>query len=162
MPNVEASYTAYSESGYWSVYVGTENKNIDKSVNLIAKELKLLRTKLIDPIALEHAKEQLKGHIALSLDSNLEVMFNLAKNILIFNRVDSVKEIYDQIDQITANDIQNPKPHPETFLKCAELMGVNPKECMVFEDGILGMKAAAEAGMLVVDVNDYFKMEFTV
>jgi HAD superfamily hydrolase (TIGR01509 family) len=98
----------------------------------------------------------------LSLDSNLEVMFNLAKNILIFNRVDSVKEIYDQIDQITANDIQNPKPHPETFLKCAELMGVNPKECMVFEDGILGMKAAAEAGMLVVDVNDYFKMEFTV
>ena len=63
---------------------------------------------------------------------------------------------------ITANDIQNPKPHPETFLKCAELMGVNPKECMVFEDGILGMQAAAEAGMLVVDVNDYFKMEFTV
>jgi len=63
---------------------------------------------------------------------------------------------------ITANDIQNPKPHPETFLKCAELMGVNPKECMVFEDGILGMKAAAEAGMLVVDVNDYFKMDFTV
>jgi beta-phosphoglucomutase family hydrolase len=63
---------------------------------------------------------------------------------------------------ITANDIQNPKPHPETFLKCAELMGVNPKECIVFEDGILGMQAAAEAGMLVVDVNDYFKMEFTV
>ena len=105
--NVEASYTAYSESGYWSIYVGTENKNIDKSVNLIAKELKLLRTKLIDPVALEHAKEQLKGHIALSLDSNLEVMFNLAKNILIFNRVDSVKEIYYQIDQITANDIQS-------------------------------------------------------
>lgn len=63
---------------------------------------------------------------------------------------------------VTSNDIKNPKPHPETFLKCASLMGVNPKECMVFEDGILGMQAAEIAGMHVVDVNDYFKMEFSV
>ena len=63
---------------------------------------------------------------------------------------------------ITADDILNPKPHPETFLKCAKLMGVSPKDCVVFEDGILGMQAAKEAGMMVVDVNDYFKMEFTI
>ena len=63
---------------------------------------------------------------------------------------------------ITSNDIENPKPHPETFLKCAELMKVNPKECIVFEDGILGMQAAKTAGMQVIDVNDYFKMEFIV
>jgi len=61
---------------------------------------------------------------------------------------------------ITSNDITNPKPHPETFLKCAELMKVQPKDCIVFEDGILGIEAAKEAGMMVVDVNDYFKMEF--
>lgn len=63
---------------------------------------------------------------------------------------------------ITSNDIENPKPHPETFLKCAELMKINPKDCIVFEDGILGMQAAETAGMQVVDVNNYFKMEFTV
>ncbi|AMC11354.1 phosphatase [Lutibacter profundi] len=63
---------------------------------------------------------------------------------------------------ITANDIENPKPHPETFLKCAELMGVHPMNCVVFEDGILGIQAAKEAGMMVVDVNDYYKMEFTI
>ena len=63
---------------------------------------------------------------------------------------------------ITANDIEKPKPDPETFLKCADLMGVNPKECVVFEDGILGMQAAESVGMLVIDVNDYFKMEFTI
>ena len=61
---------------------------------------------------------------------------------------------------ITSNDITNPKPHPETFLKCAELMKVQPKDCIVFEDGILGIEAAKEAGMMVVDVNDYFKVEF--
>jgi beta-phosphoglucomutase family hydrolase len=63
---------------------------------------------------------------------------------------------------ITADDIINHKPHPETFLKCAELMGVKPQDCVVFEDGILGMNAAAEAGMMVIDVNDYFKVSFVV
>ncbi|MDF1518305.1 MAG: beta-phosphoglucomutase family hydrolase [Lutibacter sp.] len=63
---------------------------------------------------------------------------------------------------ITADDIINHKPHPETFLKCAKLMGVKPQECVVFEDGILGMNAAEEAGMMVVDVNDYFKVAFEV
>ncbi|WP_299527709.1 HAD family phosphatase [uncultured Lutibacter sp.] len=63
---------------------------------------------------------------------------------------------------ITSNDISNPKPHPETFLKCAELMKVHPHNCVVFEDGILGIEAAKEAGMMVIDVNDYYKMEFTI
>jgi beta-phosphoglucomutase family hydrolase len=63
---------------------------------------------------------------------------------------------------ITADDVQNFKPAPDTFLKCAELMGVDAKDCVVFEDGILGMQAAETAGMMVVDVNDYFKIEFSV
>ncbi len=63
---------------------------------------------------------------------------------------------------ITADDISNPKPHPETFLKCADFMGVKPEDCVVFEDGILGMQAAEAAGMIVIDVNEYFKLEFTV
>ncbi len=63
---------------------------------------------------------------------------------------------------ITANDIQQPKPHPETFLKCAELMGIEPKDCLVFEDGILGIQAAKTAGMMAIDVNDYFEMVFII
>ncbi len=53
---------------------------------------------------------------------------------------------------VTSNDVENCKPHPETFLKCAELMKVKPEECQVFEDGDLGIKAAKKAGMLVTDV----------
>jgi beta-phosphoglucomutase family hydrolase len=62
---------------------------------------------------------------------------------------------------ITADDVLNFKPEPDTFLKCAQLMGVEPKDCVVFEDGILGIQAAETAGMMVIDVNDYFKMEFS-
>ncbi len=59
---------------------------------------------------------------------------------------------------VASEDVRNYKPHPETFLKCAELMGVNPVDCEVFEDGILGMKAAETAGMMVVDVTNYYEV----
>jgi len=57
---------------------------------------------------------------------------------------------------VTSEDVSNFKPHPETFLKCAELMGVAPSDCEVFEDGLLGIQAARTAGMMVVDVTEYY------
>ena len=56
---------------------------------------------------------------------------------------------------VTATDVTHFKPHPETFLKCAELMEVDPADCLVFEDGVPGIKAAETAGMQVVDVTQY-------
>lgn len=67
--------------------------------------------------------------------------------------------LQDYIDiMVTSEDVENFKPHPETFLKCAELMGVEPRFCEVFEDGILGMQAARTAGMMVVDVTAYYEV----
>lgn len=57
---------------------------------------------------------------------------------------------------ITANDVENFKPHPETFLKCATLMGVEPKFIEVFEDGDLGIEAALNAGMVATDVREWY------
>jgi HAD superfamily hydrolase (TIGR01509 family) len=59
---------------------------------------------------------------------------------------------------VTSEDVSNFKPHPETFLKCAELMGVAPVDCEVFEDGVLGIQAARTAGMMVVDVTEYYNV----
>jgi beta-phosphoglucomutase family hydrolase len=56
---------------------------------------------------------------------------------------------------VTADDVLNHKPHPDTFLKCAELMGVDPEYCQVFEDGIQGMQAARTAGMMITDVRPF-------
>ncbi|PIB33945.1 hypothetical protein BFP72_00100 [Reichenbachiella sp. 5M10] len=56
---------------------------------------------------------------------------------------------------VTATDVSQFKPHPETFLKCAELIQIAPKDCVVFEDGKPGMVAAETAGMQVVDVTQY-------
>ncbi len=59
---------------------------------------------------------------------------------------------------VSYEDVKNYKPHPETFLKCAEQMGVKPVDCEVFEDGRLGIEAARNAGMMVVDVTEYYEV----
>ena len=56
---------------------------------------------------------------------------------------------------VTARDVKNFKPAPDTFLLCAERMGVAPEFCQVFEDGEPGILAAKNAGMIVTDVRGY-------
>lgn len=63
-------------------------------------------------------------------------------------------EIYDWFGAIVGADcIENPKPAPDTYLRAAELIGVDPRRCHAFEDTKLGMEAARNAGMEVVDIN---------
>jgi beta-phosphoglucomutase family hydrolase len=64
-----------------------------------------------------------------------------------------IDQLFDFI--VTADDVDRHKPEPDTFLKCAELMNVEPKYCQVFEDGELGMQAAQTAGMLLTDVRPF-------
>lgn len=59
---------------------------------------------------------------------------------------------------VSSEDVRHYKPHPETFLRCAELMKVEPSACQVFEDGILGIQAAKDAGMMVIDVTAYYEV----
>lgn len=48
---------------------------------------------------------------------------------------------------VSADDVVNHKPHPDTFLKVAELLGANPANCLVFEDTQIGIQAGKAAGM---------------
>ena len=58
---------------------------------------------------------------------------------------------------VSCDDVNKFKPHPETFLKAAAQMNVSPKDCIVFEDGDLGIEAAKTAGMVVIDIRQFYK-----
>ena len=61
--------------------------------------------------------------------------------------------ILDRFDVLVcAGDYARPKPDPEPFLRAAELLGVPPRSCLVFEDADLGIEAAEAAGMAAVRV----------
>ena len=55
---------------------------------------------------------------------------------------------------VTSEQVSRHKPHPDTFLLCAEKLGLKPADCLVFEDGPLGLEAAGRAGMDCVEVKD--------
>lgn len=48
---------------------------------------------------------------------------------------------------VSADDVHLSKPDPETFLKGAEILGINPENCLVFEDAPKGVEAAQNAGI---------------
>lgn len=53
---------------------------------------------------------------------------------------------------VTADDVENHKPNPDTFLKAAEALGVDPADCRAFEDTDIGLQAIRSAGMDAVDI----------
>ncbi|NVK25696.1 MAG: beta-phosphoglucomutase family hydrolase [Gammaproteobacteria bacterium] len=58
-----------------------------------------------------------------------------------------------EIDHVVgADQVSNPKPAPDTFLRCAKLVGVASEHCLVFEDAQMGIQAAKAANMKVIDV----------
>lgn len=69
--------------------------------------------------------------------------------------ITGLKKYFDIV--VTAADVTNHKPDPETFIKCASLMGIDPSNIQVFEDGDLGIESATRAGMMPVDVRSWYE-----
>ncbi len=62
---------------------------------------------------------------------------------------------------VSADDVTKSKPHPETFLRCAEKLGITPDNCLVFEDAPKGAEAAMNAGMDCIIITTFHtKNEF--
>ncbi len=61
--------------------------------------------------------------------------------------------------EISGHDITKGKPHPQIFLMAAEKMGVRPESCVVFEDAILGVRAAKRAQMRCIGVDRHHDPE---
>lgn len=100
--HTESHYSAYTDIGSLSIYVGADEKNVKKSIHLVNKELNLLRTKKLGARQVNSAKKQIKGQIALGQESGSNVMLGLGKTLLLYNKVDTLKEVFNSIDAITS------------------------------------------------------------
>ncbi|MAW65934.1 MAG: hypothetical protein CMD18_07050 [Flavobacteriales bacterium] len=89
-----------------------------------------------------------KGKIPMAIGSGGQrETVNLTLNTIGFD------DFFDSV--VTCDDVEKYKPDPETFLKAASEMGVEPRDCVVFEDGEPGINAALKAGMMVIDIRKY-------
>jgi mannitol-1-/sugar-/sorbitol-6-phosphatase len=60
---------------------------------------------------------------------------------------------------VTADDVTDGKPHPEPYLKGAELLGIDPNQCLVIEDAPAGIQAGHAAGMKVIGLASTYRAE---
>ncbi|MCF2493521.1 M16 family metallopeptidase [Dyadobacter chenhuakuii] len=105
--SIEGNYTPYLDTGFMGIFFGTEQKQLTKSISLIHKELKKIREVPLSVLQLHQTKVQLMGQLAMSEESNMSFMLMMAKSLLDTGRVDSLPEIFTEIEQITALQLQD-------------------------------------------------------
>lgn len=104
--HIESFTHAYSDTGMWGIYAGTDSSQMDKCISLIRKELKSLTDTPLGTIQLSRAKTQLLGQIALAQESYSALMNAQGKSLLLLDRVETYKELCDQVNQVSATDLQ--------------------------------------------------------
>ncbi len=102
---------SHSDSGALVVYAGVCPDDLREVVSLILKELDDLRTIPLSERELGAAKEQLKGHLLLSLESTDTRMTRLARNEIYLGRDVDVEEVVGSIESVNAADLQNLARH---------------------------------------------------
>ncbi len=103
--NIESAYMPYTDTGLFNVYFGTERENLEKATALVLKEFKLLREKKLGVLQLSKAQKQLIGQIAISTENREDLMLTIGKSYLLFNKVDSLKTIFNKIEAVTPEDL---------------------------------------------------------
>jgi predicted Zn-dependent peptidase len=103
--NVESSYNPYWDTGIFSIYFGTDSQYLNKSISLAMAELKKLRTSKLGAIQLSKAKNQVKGYLARGYENHESLMLSLGKSLLIFNKIDTIEDICNKIDNVTASEL---------------------------------------------------------
>jgi predicted Zn-dependent peptidase len=104
---IDANYTPYIDTGFVGVYFGTEKNKVAKSRKLIYQEFDKVRNKALSGNQLHILKNQLKGQLAMAEESNMGFMQMMAKSLLDMDKIDSLDEVFEQINVVTASHIQD-------------------------------------------------------
>ena len=112
---VESNYTAYTDTGVWSIYFGCDHADVKHCLRLVTKELRRLTDAPLTPRTLAAAKRQLKGQLGIAADNSENVALSAAKQYLHTHYVKSLEQRFAEIDALTsdqllviARDIMNP------------------------------------------------------
>ncbi len=102
---IESNYLPLSDTGIFSIYFGTDMEKYEKCLELIHKELNNLRVKGLSSLYLSQSKARFKGQIALADENHASVLISLCKSIQDYGYANSIKEIFEMVDNITLQDI---------------------------------------------------------
>lgn len=102
---IESYYTTYSDTGIFSIYFGTEAEKGEKALKLVMGELNRIKNKKLGTVSLTQAKNKFIGQIALGEENRMSLIIAMAKNLMDLGYVQTLSELYTEIERVTAQDI---------------------------------------------------------
>ena len=103
---VESTMVAYGDTGTWSIYFGCDEHDVKRCLRLVRKELDKFMQKPLSDAQLKAAKKQIKGQIGVACDNRENFALDFGKSFLHYGWEKNVDHLYEQVDEITAAQIQ--------------------------------------------------------
>ena len=103
---VESTMVAYGDTGTWSIYFGCDEHDVKHCLRLVRKELDKFMQKPLSDAQLKAAKKQIKGQIGVACDNRENFALDFGKSFLHYGWEKNVDRLYEQVDEITAAQIQ--------------------------------------------------------
>ena len=103
---VESTMAAYGDTGIWSIYFGCDEHDVKRCLRLVRKELDKFMQKPLSDAQLKAAKKQIKGQVGVACDNRENFALDFGKSFLHYGWEKNVDRLYEQVDEITAEQIQ--------------------------------------------------------
>lgn len=103
---VESTMVAYGDTGIWSIYFGCDEHDVKRCLRLVRKELDKFMQKPLSEAQLKVAKKQIKGQVGVACDNRENFALDFGKSFLHYGWEKNVDRLYEQVDEITAEQIQ--------------------------------------------------------
>ena len=103
---VESTMVAYGDTGTWSIYFGCDEHDVKRCIRLVRKELDKLMEKPLTDAQLRAAKKQIKGQVGVACDNRENFALDFGKSFLHYGWEKNIDHLYEQVDEITAQQIQ--------------------------------------------------------
>lgn len=104
---VESTMVAYGDTGTWSIYFGCDEHDVKRCLRLVRKELDKVMEKPLSDSQLKAAKKQIKGQIGVACDNRENFALDFGKSFLHYGWEKNVDHLYEQVEAITAEQIQS-------------------------------------------------------
>ena len=103
---VESTMVAYGDTGIWSIYFGCDEHDVKRCLRLVRKELDKFMQKPLSEAQLKAAKKQIKGQVGVACDNRENFALDFGKSFLHYGWEKNVDRLYEQVDAITAQQMQ--------------------------------------------------------
>ena len=103
---VESTMVAYGDTGIWSIYFGCDEHDVKRCLRLVRKELDKFMQKPLSEAQLKATKKQIKGQVGVACDNRENFALDFGKSFLHYGWEKNVDRLYEQVDEITAEQIQ--------------------------------------------------------